>query len=223
MSKRSWINNSGVAATEMAVVLPFIALLFFGVFDLGQALFSSGSLVQIANEGVKTGSQLSGIKAASNESFQNVWCYENESECKPSGQILTECADVSYSPTCKLEHWVVQRRIRSLLSEVAKIPSGQITTIESGFVKTTRGDNVSVKITGTYPGTIPFMNGIPFEVEHMGPYLYGDSRFSYKKPGSMEGIDLPGEPPIGGGGGVEVGGDVGLTSTGGIEAVGVGL
>ena len=49
-------RDGGQAATEFALVVPLILLLFFGIFDLGRAVYDLATITNAAREGARNGS-----------------------------------------------------------------------------------------------------------------------------------------------------------------------
>ncbi len=76
LTKRDLFKEQGISMIEFAIILPLLALLFIGIFEIGLALNTYLTLTQITREGVRFGSRTPFLKFGVEEN--NLTC---SSEC----------------------------------------------------------------------------------------------------------------------------------------------
>jgi hypothetical protein len=140
-------TERGVSTVEFVVILPFIVLFFFGLFEIGRALNTYNLMTQVTREGARYASKLHGLSAGEH----------NSTACGAS------CGG----------HQKVFNRVKKLVRDQrleASLGNADALTIISDYDTANDGE-IHIAISGNYEGLL-FFRSLSLASSATAPYLF---------------------------------------------------
>ena len=138
---------------EFAIALPLLILLIVTVCDMGRMLNSYMILVQVTGEGVRAASEWAGLEQGSKDQFRNL-------------------TDRNGYPG----HWNAQTKVRNLVNlqgmGISNLSIASAYVRDPDPVTGDSGRTVSMSVTATYNGIMPFFRHVRLSAQRSGQYLF---------------------------------------------------
>lgn len=140
-------TERGQAATELAIILPVLTMVFMSLFDLGMAVNQYLSLTHVTYESARFGASHAGLRQA-------LIAADGDTQAIKNSNIIEEVSNRAY-----------------ILANKNKIPIGLVKYQEHS--ESNEDEQMfSVTTTSEYESFFPLFGTIELSVEASAPYLY---------------------------------------------------
>ncbi len=166
-------KDRGGAFTEFVLALPFLCVIAFGIFDIGNMINEYLQLTHVVRAGVRYAMGVPGLTEG-----QEFYGQTSDQACA----VFTSAASPTSGPTASSEydesHGEIQKRMAELIKLDTRI-SGKPVCFRSRFNHnaivnanfSAPSDSVTVTVEAEFDGSLPFFHGMPIRVQGTGPYL----------------------------------------------------
>lgn len=178
LSIRKWASSlslrkseRGTSFVEFTIAAPLLISFLFAVVDLGQVFSNYMVLTQIAREGVRMASGISGLEAG-----EPGFCGSLD-----TAYAIQVCPVLTGTPLPQptgeqRNVWTRASRLLRVHSDnkdLSLVPgSVEITTSFQQGLGNDQDDTVSIELTARYSGIFPLFDEMPITVRARGPYLF---------------------------------------------------